>query len=165
MYLIMTPYLIIAGLLALPLLLGLLFRVGAPHIFFSVMAGELLGRYFSHDGEELLLEAANDPQLAEYIEVAIIILPLLLTSFFLRGSLSKSKLVLHVFPFVITGLVLAAFVLPVLPESLIAEIKQLPVGMYLLELSNVIIGTVIVFQLIALWLLNRGNDKKRGKKD
>ena len=47
----MAEYLVLAIVVGLPIFLGVFFRVSAPHLFFSVMAGELLARYFGEEAE------------------------------------------------------------------------------------------------------------------
>lgn len=145
----MTGPLIIGFVVGLPLLLGLFLRVSASHLFFSLMAGELLARYFGHD---------LDPGFGD---LALIVGPLLFTGFFLRGTLSGGTALLHIPPLFVTGLVLAAFVLPILPESLQTHVQTSQPGKWLLDLNRIIIGGVVVFQLVAFWLLNRLGHKSK----
>ncbi len=158
----MTGQIILFSVLAFPLLLGVIFRVNTSHLFFSLMAGELLARYFGHDVEKLAEQSTSQSTVFPIGELALIVVPMILTAIFLRGSVSKSKLVLHIIPLAITGIVFAAFVLPLLPADLQAEISTGRVGKYLLDLNRVIIGSVVALQLISLWLLNRIG-KKHGK--
>lgn len=156
--------LVILGLtLGLPLLLGLLLRVSATHLFFSVMAGELLGRYFGHDVGRYIQDYVYAMAPAEYGEVVLLVIPLVLTAIFLRGSLSKGKTILHIVPLLITGVVFTAFILPVLPASLQAQVAHTQPGSELLHVNRAIIGSVVLVQLIALWVLNRGGDKRYGR--
>lgn len=87
--------------------------------------------------------------------------PLLFTGFFLRGTLSGGTALLHIPPLFVTGLVLAAFVLPILPESLQTHVQTSQPGKWLLDLNRIIIGGVVVFQLVAFWLLNRLGHKSK----
>lgn len=162
----MLPYVIVGGLLAVPVLLGFLMRVSAPHIFFSVMAGELLARYF---GEKAILEAEKafrNPYTTHYAELAILTIPVVLTALILKGTISIGKNILNIVPLVITGLVYASFALPLLPSDVQSTISSNPLGRELLNTSSEIIGVVVLVQLVALWVLNRGEkSKKRRKKD
>lgn len=158
----MEAYIIIGAVLAFPLVLGLFMRVSAPHLFFSVMAGELLARYFGDEAESALHTMFNMPQVTEYGHLIVLIIPILLTAIFLRGTLKHSKLLLHIFPLAITGLVFAAFALPLLPASMLVTVQSTELGAQLLNVNSTIIGVVIIVQLLGLWLLNRG--EKSGKK-
>lgn len=162
----MLPYVILGIILGLPIFFGLFFRVSASHLFFSVMAGELLGRYFGKDVEHFISNTFKDGNLTHYSEAIVITLPIILTALFLKGSVSRTKGVLNFFPLIITSVVYAAFMLPVLPHSVQDQVASVPLGQNLLDTSSVIIGAVVLIQLVALWLLNRGEggSKRRRKR-
>ena len=157
----MTGTIVLAGVLAAPLILGILFRVNVTFLFFSVMAGELLGRYFGEDLNLLIYTQFRNITLATYGEILLIVLPLVLTAIFLRKSLTKGKTLVHIIPFIVTGVVFAAFVLPLLPEDIRRQVQELALGDWLIHLNKVIIGAVIISQLITLWLLNRAHIKHK----
>lgn len=158
----MIPYVVLGTVLGLPLLLGLIFRVSTSHLFFSLMAGELLGRYFGEDVGIIVNSVARSQRVADYAEVSVVVIPLILTAIFLKGSLSKGKVIFHFIPLLVTGVVLAAFTLPALPAAAQDYIKQTEAGNQLLGMSSVIVGVVVFLQLVSLWLLNRpsGHGKK-----
>lgn len=158
------PYAVLGLVLGLPLLLGLLFRVGTSHLFLSLLAGELLGRTFGDEAELILHSAPNGHAMAPYAETAILVLPLLLTALFLRHTLTKGKVLLHVLPFALTGIIFAAFALPILPEAVQAQVTSVDIGKRLLDNSQLIVGVVVFLQLIALWLINRPKESGHGKK-
>lgn len=161
----MTAYIIVGGLIALPILVGFFNRVKAPHIFFSVMAGELLARYFGFNAAIEAEKAFRNDTVTHYTELALLTIPILLTGLLLRHTISVGKNILNLVPLVITGVVYASFALPLLPADVRAQVASNPVGQELLNTSSNIIGVVVLVQLIALWVLNRGEgSKKRGKK-
>lgn len=161
----MVPYAILGALLGLPLLIGLLFRVSTSHIFFSLMAGELLGRYFGHDAGDIVHSVIRSPYVMEYAEAVILVLPIFITAVFLKGTLAKGKVIFHFIPLLVTGVVLAAFVLPTLPVAAQDQVKTIEAGRQLLDLSGLIIGAVVFLQLVSLWLLNRAHGEgHHGKK-
>jgi hypothetical protein len=165
----MIPYLILGGLLGLPLVLGLLFRVSTSHIFFSLMAGEVLARTFGEDVGSVIHSFIRHEVVLQYAESAVLILPMILTAVFLKATISKGKLVLHFIPLLITGVVLAAFLLPMLPADARAQVASIEAGRQLLDLSTAIVGAVVFIQLISLWLLNRvpgeGHHRKNKKRE
>lgn len=150
----MVGLIALALVLGLPVALGLLLRVSAPHLFFSVMAGELLARYFG-SGVQPAVQSLLGNQAAEYSQVAILVLPILATALLLRQSLRKGRLILHLLPWVVTGVVLGAFALPLLPLSIQDQIRRLELGHQLLDINSLIIGGVVILQLSALWVINR----------
>ncbi len=160
------PFIILGGLIAIPLVLGLLLKVSASHLFFSVMAGELLARYFGHDAFSAIESVSHSTVLAGYSEAIVLTLPMILTAIFLKGSISRGKTFLHILPFIITGIVYAAFMIHVLPQSVQDIINGNQLTSKIASADGAVIGFVILFQLVALWLLNRGGEKKgkKGKK-
>lgn len=138
---------ILLALILFPVVVGFFMQVNSSHLFFSVMAGELLGRYFGHD-----LEAITH---SPYSEAALITAPLFLTAIFLSRSIKKRFLILHLVPFTITGVIYAIFVVPTLPDHIIELIQRSYIGNMFLHMGDLIIGTVIVVQLLALWYFHR----------
>lgn len=160
----MIPYVIIGAFLSGPLLLGLLFRVSTSHLFFSLMAGELIAHYFGEEVENIIESIFKSGAATEYTSIVVLAIPMLLTALFLHGSLSKNRIILHFIPLLVTGLVFAAFALPLLPESVQTTIRTVEIGQELADASNIIIAGVVTLQLVALWLLNRPSSGKGHKK-
>lgn len=157
----MTGQIILYAILAFPLILGLVFRVSTSHLFFSLMAGELLARYFGHNIDKIAEQ--NMAQTSWPLgELALIIAPMVITAVILRGTIAKNRILLHVVPLAITGIILSAFILPIFPDNLQSQISTGRVGAYLLDLNRIIIGGVVVLQLISLWLFSKMG-KKHGK--
>jgi hypothetical protein len=161
----MIPYAILGALLGLPLLLGLIFKVSTSHVFFTLMASELLAHYFGADVGTIVHSVVRHELVIEYAEVVILIVPLFLTALFLKGTIAKGRLLLHLLPLLITGVVLAAFALPMLPTDAQTQIRTVQAGQELLDMTDAIIGAVVFVQLISLWLLNRAHGEGHsGKK-
>lgn len=158
----MQAYIILGVLLGLPLILGILFRVGAPNLFLSLLSADLLVHYFEDDAHRLLKPTVNNPAILEYLGLAILVLPMLLTALFMRHSLSKGKVIFHVVPLLITGAVFAAFASRLLPASLDSQLVSTTPGHWLKQSSDIVIGAMIALQLIFLWVFNR--PPKDGKK-
>jgi len=150
----MLSLIIVIIILAFPLALGLFFKVKATHIFFAVMAGELIARYFGSEGELALKAMTNSDDIYNYGEALLLILPVIFTAIFLKGTLSRTKTLLHTIPLAITGLVFAAFFIPVLPLSAQDYISGSEIGERIINMNGVIIGTVIVIQLLDLWFVS-----------
>lgn len=160
----MTATILLVAILGFPLALGLLFRVASSHIFFSLMAGELLARYFGEDLEQIIKSLTLNETIAHYAELLILIMPMLLTAFFLKGTMKRRHLLWQMIPLAITGVVFAAFVLPILPENVQDYISKEKFGEYLLTLDSAVIAIVVCAQLIALWVQNRMAHAKEAKK-
>lgn len=162
----MADYILLIAIVGAPILLGVLLRVNASHLFFSVMAGELLARYFGDEAESALHAMTNNDAIVEYAHLLILSLPVILTAIVLKNSISRARALVNVFPLVVTGLVYAAFAVPLLPAAIQTQIQSTPIGEDFANSSSAIIGFIVLFQLVVLWLLNRGegSGKKRKKK-
>jgi hypothetical protein len=120
----------------------------------------LLARYFGDDTELVTRLLVRNKEILAYTELALLILPVVLTAVFLRKTLSKGKILFYVIPYALTGFILAAFALPILPEALQQQVRGVDVGRRLLEGSEAIVGAVVFLQLITLWIMNRSHEHK-----
>ncbi len=120
-----------------------------------------MARYFGENVGIIVNSVARSQNVATYAEASVVVLPILLTALFLKGSLSKGKVIFHFIPLLVTGVVLAAFVLPTLPQAAQDYVRSIEAGRQLLDMSSVIVGMVVFLQLIALWLLHRPHEHKK----
>lgn len=141
--------------LLLPLALGAGFRVSASNLFFSLMAGELLARYFGHDIDALLKPLVGAAEGGSYGEILLVVLPMLVTVFFLRGSISRHRVLINIFPLLVMGVICAAFLLPVMPAFIQETVRSVALGDTILHLHRAIVGTMVGIQLAALLVMNR----------
>lgn len=159
----MTAYILLGALVSLPLILGIVFRVATNHLFLALLAGELLERYFVDDAELVLRTVIKNEEILQYTGIVLLTVPVVLTAIFLHHTIGKNKTVLHMLPLLITGVIFAAFALPLLPEGLQSQITSTHYGNMLNQSIDFIVGTLIFLQLVELWLFKRSHEK-HGKK-
>ncbi len=160
----MEAYIIIGFLFGFPLVVGTLFRVSTSFLFATILAAELLERYFVYDVQLVLQPFIGSDIALEYVGIIMLSLPVIFTGIFLKGSLSRVRVALHFIPLVLCGIVFAAFAGPILPEVIQSELMQIEVGRILLENSNFIVGVTVFLHLFALWFLTKVKDEKPKKK-
>ncbi len=160
----MESYILLGILLGLPVALGVIFRISAPNLFFSIMAGELLARYFGEEAELINSSLTKSADAAMYSHLIVLLMPVVLTCLFLRNSVSRSKTILNIIPLAVTGVVFAAFALPILPYTLQNAIKSTELGNQFASMDSLVVGVVVIFQLIALWLMNLTGSHGKGHK-
>ncbi len=158
----MEAYVILGFLFGFPLLIGGLFRVNTSHLFVSILAAEILERYFADEAILVLTPFISSDIALGYVGFAMLILPVVLTGIFLHGSLSRAKTLLHFVPFILSGIVFSAFAAPILPEAIKLEISSIQVGEILLDSAQFIVGVTVLLQLFTLWFLTKS--KKEGKR-
>ncbi len=142
-------------------MVGSLFRVNTSYLFATILAAELLERYFLYDVQLVLQPFIGSDAVLSYVGITMLTLPVLLTGIFLKGSLSKARVALHFIPLVLCGVVFAAFAGPILPEIIQTEIAKTQAGAILLDSSHLIVGVTVLLHLLALWFLTR---TEKGKK-
>lgn len=162
----MTGYILLGALVGLPLLLGFIFKVSTPHVFLALLAGELLERYWVDDAELTLNTFIKNENIIQYTGLVLLLLPVILTSVFLKNTIGRKKTILHMLPLLITGVILAAFALPLLPETIRSQVTSTHYGNMLYRSIDFIVGIMILLQLLELWLFKRGSGdhEKHGKK-
>lgn len=160
----MEAYIILGFLFGYPLVVGTLFRVSTSLLFATILAAELLERYFVYDVQLVLQSFIGSEVVLSYVGIIMLSLPVLLTGIFLKGSLSRMKVALHFIPLILCGIVFAAFAAPVLPEIIQSELATIEIGSLLLDNTNFIVGVTVFLHLLALWFLSKKKDKKADKK-
>ena len=159
----MEATIVLIFLFGYPLLIGALFRVNTSFLFVTILAAELLERYFRDDAELVLRTVTTNEQLLAYTGFVMLIIPLLLTGIFLKGSLTRSKTILHFIPLILCGVVFAAFAAPILPVDIQNALVDHYIGALLIGYAKLIVGITVFLQLLALLFLTKAkpNRKKR----
>ena len=152
-----------AAVVALPVLLGILFRVSAVYIFVSIAVGELLVRFVGDDAGLVaagFIKGQNGPTVAL---VAVILIHLILTIIFMKGSVARSKLLLEIVPLVALGSMLLVFVLALLPSSIQQQIFATKPGGILKNSQDLIVAGTGIVILVCMWLTSRPHKAHHGK--
>ncbi len=145
----MNELLILGGITVVCWIGLLLLRVPSSIALLSLLLGQLLANEASADVYSFLGSLFNVGQLS-YIQVALLLLPLLLTILFLRHRVPKHKLAIEAFPallLVALTMLLLEPLLPVLSTLLnIASNDQL--GAY----KTIVVIAASVSGLLSAWL-------------
>jgi hypothetical protein len=164
----MTTYLLILGALAfVPLLAVVLLRVNGAIAFMSLCLGSVLVTYTSSDVDTVFTNFAKKNALItnQWIQIALLAIPFVLTILFTRGSVKGAKKVINLLPAAATGLLCALLVVPLLPMKLQRQIHQQQVWH---QLSNaqtaVILGGALFSLMFLLFTHRRRKGEEEGKK-
>ena len=161
----MAPILILLLIAALPVVLALLFRVSSLCLFAASAAGALLVKYLGDDVWLAVNMFVKGPNTQFFVQLSLLFLPVLLTLFFTRKSLPKSKILLHLVPIIANGLLIAAIAIPLLPPALQSGIFAVPIGGVAKRSQDIMVGAAVVLNLLLMWQLNRSNHHEgAGKK-
>jgi hypothetical protein len=166
----MMTYLVIFAALALvPALAVLLLRVNGAIAFMSLCLGSVLVTYTASDVTSVATSMSNSGSVlltTQYVQLALLVGPFLLTILFTRGSVKGSKGVTNVLPALATGLLCALLVVPLLNANIQHQIHHLPEWH---QLSNAQTGVILggaLFSLVFLLFTHRTKkgDEEGGKK-
>jgi hypothetical protein len=148
--------LIIVGVVAgLPVLLALVFRVSSAMVFLSVATGALLQRTL-HDSTTLALAAlVKDGPVSDIANGLLLGLPVVLTLLFLRKSMPKKEVLLHLLPLVAAGAALGALVLPLLSSQMVTVLKASSYGQGFVQSADVIVAVAAGLNLALAWRVYR----------
>ena len=160
-YYSVDSYIILSILFGLPLLLALLFRVSAVFLFTSVAAGALLTQYFADDASLVFNAFFTHTDVDQYVKLVLLVLPVLLTVYFLRKTLSGAQLLFHLVPLIVTSAAFATMVMSSLPGGIRYELINNPAGKVLESSQNVLIAASSILTLLLMWFTMRKPKSKR----
>jgi hypothetical protein len=143
-------------------LLALVLRVSAVYLFLSLLIGDILVRYLSDDVTLAVSTFARNFHSDFIVQLALLATPVVLTVLFLRRSMPKSKILLHLIPLAATSIALVTFVLPLLPGGVQHNIVTTSWGSVIRNAQDLVISVTAIAILLLAWLTGRPNDG-RGK--
>jgi amino acid transporter len=113
----MVPLIILLGLALVPLLAALVLRSNGAVAFLSVCLGSILSSVVAPDVSDFVtgFTPVNSAELTDWTRAVLVVLPVLIGLLVTRKSVSASKQVMNFVPALAAGLLLALFVVPVLP--------------------------------------------------
>jgi|GEM_PF-545819 len=162
----MVTYLVVFAALALmPALAVILLRVNGAIAFMSLCLGSVLVTYTASDVTGVLTSMSNSNSIlatTQYAQLALLVIPFLLTILFTRGSVKGAKGVTNILPALATGLLCALLVVPLLNANIQHQIHKLPMWH---QLSNAQTGVILGGALFSLVFLLFTHRKKKGDEE
>jgi hypothetical protein len=160
----MTPLVLFAILVLVPILVAVLLRVNAAILFMSLCVGELLVQNISSDTITIVTSAsASASNLSQStIELCLLLLPVVLTVIFMLHSVHGPKTILNILPALGFGLVTALLVEPLLSAGFQKTLQHSSAWHQVLQGQTLIITLGSLIALLFLWFQHRGNHKEHG---
>lgn len=159
----MDALILLAAIAVVPIILGLVLRVHAVLLFVSITAGYLLVNYVADDASLVLDTFARSSHNTLYAQLAVLLIPVILTFILLRKTMPKSATVLHLPLLVANGLALAAMILPLLDSGAQEKIFANEYGVMLRDFQDVVVVVAASMALIVMWLTFRHKEDKKKK--
>ena len=163
----MVPLITLAAIVLLPLLAIMLLRSNGAVAFLSVCLGSVLASLVSSDVVDFIggFTPLDADAVAEWTRVALVALPLIISLLVTRKSVKPSKQILNFIPALAAGLLLALFVVPVLPEAIQTAMTNNEFWDSLLNLETaiVLVGVLAAYALLLFLRPHHKDDEKNHK--
>jgi hypothetical protein len=160
-------YLIVLGALALlPIVLIAALRANAAICFMGLCVGSVLVNYTSSDVTTFVTSfspAKSVLDTNQWVQLALLTAPFLLTLFFTRKSVKGSKQLFNMLPAISAGLLFALLAIPLLAASLQRSIKDQPLYHQLSNLQTLIVFAGALLSLMFILSTHRALRKAEGK--
>ena len=159
----MNALILMVAVAAAPAALILLLRANAAIVFLALCAGNVLSKYLGDDVVRMFqtFSASNSTLTLALVRIGLLVLPALLTIVFLNRSVSGAKHALNILPAVLTGVVMALLVVPLLPDGTKFNIYGTQVWSTVQQFQGVIVGASVLVSMVMLWSGQKG--LRRGK--
>lgn len=165
----MTYLIVLAALALLPVVAIVWLRVNGAIAFMSLCLGSVLVTYTSSDTTDLLTSFSaknNNLTTNQWVQLALLVLPFILTILFTRGSVKGGKKVTNFLPALSSGLLFALLVVPLLGADIQRHIHKLDVWTQLSNMQTGVILAGAIFSLVFLLFTHRhkGHEEEGKKK-
>ncbi|MGF7229489.1 MAG: hypothetical protein ACQR33_05950 [Candidatus Saccharibacteria bacterium] len=146
------------AMLGLPVIALTVLRINAVMVFLSLCLGEVLVRFVATEANTMLtLFAPHASSIGgSTIQIAVLLLPAVLTSIFMVFSIrGRGKLLFNVLPALGVGSLTALMVVPLLPIGTQHAIETQSLWDQLAKLQALIVSASAVVSLLFLWAQRR----------
>lgn len=168
----MSPELVLAAIVLVPVVLLMLLRVNAALVFLSLCLGDVLVQFTANDANAFLTTFTNSHTITSVttsnsnVKIGLLLLPVVLTTIFMiRTVHGTSRLALNVLPAVGVGLLGALLIVPLLPPGSAHDIIGSSLWDQAQKAQVLIVGASALACLFVLWLQRpKAGGKKHHRK-
>ncbi len=168
----MSPVVILAIVVLLPIVLLMVLRVNAALVFLSLCLGSVLTTFLGPDVNDLLgLISAHAPKTVTTsqttAQLTLLMIPVVITTLFMVKSVPIGlKLIFNLLPAIGVGLLAGLLIVPLLSPGVSHQIIATGLWQQAQQARDLIVGSSALVCLFALLSLRprHGHDEKHGKK-
>lgn len=153
---------IVSLLFGVPILLNVGLRVRPTYLFISIVTGYLLATYFGDSAELAFGAFVHVANPGVVIRIALLLLPVVLTWLFMRGTLRASAVPVQLVLLVANGILLVSFILPLMTHGMQQSIYSTNIGNNLRRASDVVIPAVAGLHCLFMWIGRPRHHEKHG---
>jgi hypothetical protein len=168
----MSPAVIVAAIVLVPIVVLMVLRVNAALIFLSLCLGSVLTTFLGPDVNDLLSLVSSHTSKTitasqSTAQLVLLAIPVVITLLFMIKSVPKGlKLIVNLFPAAGVGLLAALLIVPLLPVAAQGGITNSDLWHQVLQAQDLIVGVSSLLCLFALLSMRpkASHDEKHGKK-
>ncbi len=159
----MNPLIVLGIVSVLPVVLILLMRINAALVFLALCAGSVLQQYLGDDVLRIFNSfiPSSSQALHAAVRIGFLILPAGLTLLFMRKTISGTRHALNFVPALLTGVVTAILVVPLLPDGSRYAVLLTDAWTNFEPFQGLIVGAAALTSFVFLWSTNRGHGGKK----
>ncbi len=158
----MPPVILLGLIMGLPLILFAVLRVKPLYLFTTIITGYLWVQYLGEPAELMLDSLVNMRYPDVVARLILLLLPLALTLFFMKGSLPASSLPFQFFLLVANSLLLGTIVINNLTPGLQASLQSTNAGSIAHQSSDVLIAGIAGLHVLVMWIMRPRHDSGHG---
>jgi len=162
----MNPLILMALITLIPIVLMIVLKTRAALVFMALCAGSVLATFASKATLDLVQSFySNYSFTAESVVlVTLLVLPALLTTIFLRRTVTGSTFMLNLVPTILTGIMTLLLVVPLLPPGVRYTIFRTEIWGQIVQYQGVIVGVAVFISCLQLWTGSKGLKHKKKHK-
>jgi hypothetical protein len=149
----MPPIILLALLAGVPLVLLTVLRVKPLYIFTSVITGYLWATFLGEPAELMLQSLVHVAHPGSVARLVLLAIPIVLTLLLMRKSLPASSLPFQFFLLVANSLLIATFVLNLLPPGTRDSLYATNPGNILRQANDVLIAGIAGLHVLVMWIM------------
>lgn len=161
----MTPLVLIAGMIALPIVLMTVLRINAAIVFLGLCLGSVLVQFAGKDASSFVNLFSSNKLMSEFgASIALLLLPAVFTMIVMIGTVrGKFRLVLNLLPAVAVGVVGLLLAKPLFSPGLQGAVAGTQAWHSLQQLQVLIVSASTIVSLLFLWLQRPSRFGHEGK--
>jgi hypothetical protein len=161
----MNPLVLIAILVAVPILLLTVLRINAAIVFLSLCVGSVLVRFVGYDAQSFMgLFTANKTVSDTYVSLGLLLVPVVFTMLVMIGTArGKLRSVFNILPAIAVGVVWLMLAEPLFSPGLRGTMEGTSTWGQLQHAQSLVVGVSTLISLLFLWL-QRPRSREEGKR-
>lgn len=159
-------YELVLGVTAAIITFGLMvLRTNSAVVFFSICAGSVLANQLGNEATLLSSTVIKDGDLNKsVVYISLIFLPALLSTIFLRSTISSGKLFLNLVPSLAASGLLLLLIVPLLPSNVSGLLTSSSAWDRLQQYQPIILVVGVVSSILLLFFASKRSGNKKHKK-